>query len=226
MENVRKGKGLIDDMETAMLEAGVPDWYIWSCKQIKYMFPKAHAVAYVMMAYRIAFFKVYYKEAYYATFFSIRATDFDYSTMCHGKHHLDQQILLLKAKEIKAKNREIDPETNMPQKFTKKEKDTIKDMKIVQEMYARGIDFMPVDLYIVDANKFQIFDGKIMPALSSIQGLGDKAAENLVAERDKGRFISIEDLRNRTKISKTVIEVMKDNGILEGMQESNQLSLF
>jgi len=226
MENVRKGKGLIPEMESAMKEANVPEWYIWSCKQIRYMFPKAHAVAYVMMAYRIAYYKVYYKEAYYATYFSIRATDFDYGTMCHGKHHLEQHMQLLKAKESRAKSREVDPEEGGLQKFTKKEKDTIKDMKIVQEMYARGIEFLPLDLYTVDAKKFQIIDGKIMPALSALQGLGEKAAENIVLERDKGPFISIEDLRVRTKISKTVIEIMKDNGILDGMQESNQLSLF
>lgn len=226
MENVRKGKGLVPDMETAMKEASVPEWYIWSCQQIRYMFPKAHAVAYVMMAYRIAYYKVYYKEAYYATYFSIRATDFDYGTMCHGKHHLEQHMQLLKAKESRAKGREVDPDEGGLQKFTKKDKDTIKDMKIVQEMYARGIEFLPMDLYTVDAKKFQIIDGKIMPALSALQGLGEKAAENLVLEREKGPFISIEDLRVRTKISKTVIEIMKDNGILDGMQESNQLSLF
>ncbi len=226
MESVRKGKGLKPDMEEAMLEAGIPDWYIWSCKQIKYMFPKAHAVAYVMMAYRIAYFKVHHKEAYYATFFSIRATDFNYETMCHGKHQLEEHLNILKQKEKRAKSREIDPATGAPTKFTKKEKDTIKDMKLVQEMYARGIEFLPIDLYTVDAKKFQIIDGMIMPALSALQGMGEKAAENLVIERDKGKFISIEDMRERTKISKTVIEMMKNNGILDGMQESNQLSLF
>lgn len=226
MESVRKGKGLSPDMEEAMTANGVPDWYIWSCKQIKYMFPKAHAVAYVMMAYRIAYFKVYHKEAYYTAFFSIRATDFDYETMCHGKHQLEQHLAILKARETMAKNREIDPETGHVAKFTAKEKDTIKDMKIVQEMYARGIEFLPIDLYTVSDKKFQIIDGKIMPSLAALKGLGEKAAENLILEREKGPFISIDDMRERTKISKTVIEMMKRNGILDGLQESNQLSLF
>lgn len=226
MEGVRKGKGLTPDMEEAMLENGVPEWYVWSCKQIKYMFPKAHAVAYVMMAYRIAYFKVHHKEAYYATFFSIRATAFDYETMCHGKHQLEEHINILKAKEKRAKSREMDPETGMVTKFTKKEQDSIKDMKLVQEMYARGVTFMPIDIYQVHNKKFLIIDGEIMPALSALQGMGEKAAEALIVEREKGRFISIEDLQQRSKISKTVIEMMKNNGILDGLQESNQLSLF
>lgn len=226
MEGVRKGRGLTPDMEEAMKANGVPDWYIWSCKQIKYMFPKAHAVAYVMMAYRIAYFKVYHKEAYYATYFSIRAKDFNYETMCHGKHHLEEHLKMLKDKERRAKNREMDPETGAVTKFTNKEKDSIKDMKMVQEMYARGIEFEPIDLYEVDDKRHRIIDGKIMPSLSSLQGMGEKAAEALIQERDKGRFISIEDLQQRTKISKTVIELMKNNGILDGLQESNQLSLF
>lgn len=226
MESVRKGKGLKPEMEEAMIENGVPDWYIWSCKQIKYMFPKAHAVAYVMMAYRIAFFKVYHKEAYYATYFSIRAKDFNYETMCHGKHHLEEHLKILKDKEKRAKSREIDPETGVVAKFSNKDKDSIKDMKMVQEMYARGIEFLPIDLYKVHDKRHQIFDGKIMPSLSSLQGMGEKAAEALIIERDKDKFISIEDLQKRTKISKTVIELMKNNGILDGFQESNQLSLF
>ncbi len=226
MESVRKGKGLTPDMEEAMLANDVPDWYIWSCKQIKYMFPKAHAVAYVMMAYRIAYFKVHHKEAYYTTYFSIRAKDFDYETMCHGKHQLEEHLAALKLKEKRAKNREMDPENGQVAKFSNKEKDSIKDMKMVQEMYARGIEFLPIDLYTVDDKRFRIIDGKIMPALSAFQGMGEKAAEAIILEREKGRFISIEDLQQRTKISKTVIEMMKNNGILDGLQESNQVSLF
>ena len=226
MEKVRKGKGIEPNMEEAMLESKVPTWYIESCKKIKYMFPKAHAVAYVMMAYRIAYFKVYYKEAYYATYFSIRATDFNYETMCHGKHYLEENIKTLLDKEKKAKSRKIDPTTNIIFEFTKKNKDTIKDMKIVREMYARGIEFEPIDIYVVKAKDHQILNGKIMPALSSIPGLGEKAAEALIREREKSEFISIEDMRDRTKISKTVIELMKNNNLLDGMQESNQLSLF
>jgi len=226
MESVRKGKGLQLEMEGAMEVAKIPTWYVDSCKKIKYMFPKAHAVAYVMMAYRIAYFKVYYKEAYYATYFSVRATDFNYETMCHGKHYLEERIKVLREKEKNAKNRKIDPETGTITKFTKKDKDTIKDMKIVQEMYARGIEFEPIDLYKVKAKAYQVIEGKIMPALSALPGLGEKAAEALVRERKKSKFISIEDMRERTKMSKTVIELMKRNNLLDNMQESNQISLF
>ncbi|MCT4545427.1 MAG: PolC-type DNA polymerase III [Vallitalea sp.] len=211
MESVRKGKGLKPEWEDIMKENNVPDWYIWSCKQIKYMFPKAHAVAYVMMAYRIAYFKVYFAKAYYAAYFSIRASDFDYEIMCHGKDKVDNYI-----NEYKSRINDL----------SKKEKDTLKDMKIVQEMYARGIDFIPIDLYKVKAKLFQVFDDGIMPSLSAIQGLGEKAADNIVLAREDGEFLSIDELRQRTKISKTVIEVMRKNNILDGMPESNQLSLF
>jgi DNA polymerase-3 subunit alpha (Gram-positive type) len=211
MESVRKGKGLKSEWEEAMIETGIPDWYIWSCKQIKYMFPKAHAVAYVMMAFRIAYFKVHYPKAYYTAFYSIRASDFDYELMCHGKNKLDQHI-----EEYKRKGNDM----------SKKEKDTLKDMKIVQEMYARGINFVPIDLYQVKSKHFQIMEEGIMPSLSAIDGLGDKAAENIVEARNDGMFLSIDDFRQRTKVSKTVIEIMQNNGILVGLPQSNQLSLF
>lgn len=218
MESVRKGKGLKEEWIETMKENNVPDWYIWSCNQIKYMFPKAHAVAYVMMAYRIAYFKVYYPIAYYTAFFSIRASNFDYEMMCKGKDQLEAHL-----KDLKERDKLPD---HAPNKLTKKEKDMIKDMRIVQEMYARGIDFMPIDLYKVDATRFQIFNDKIMPSLSAIDGLGDKAAINIVEARKDGPFVSIEDLRERTKLTKTVLEVMKQNGILEGMSDTNQMSLF
>ena len=211
MESVRKGKGLKPEWEEAMKNNGIPDWYIWSCKQIKYMFPKAHAVAYVMMAFRIAYFKVFYPKAYYTAFFSIRASDFDYEIMCHGKDKLDKTIQLYKQRG---------------NDLSKKEKDTLKDMKIVQEMYARGIEFLPIDIYSVKAKHFQIINDKIMPSLSAIQGLGEKAAENIVEARKDGEFLSIEDFRQRTKVSKTVIEIMQKNRILTNLPESNQLSLF
>jgi DNA polymerase-3 subunit alpha (Gram-positive type) len=213
MESVRKGKGLKPEMEEIMIKNGVPDWYIWSCKQIKYMFPKAHAVAYVMMAYRIAYFKVYYPLEYYATYYSIRSSNFDYEIMCNGKEQLEEYLKDYKDRLSR-------------DELSKKEKDTIKDMHIVQEMYARGFEFTPIDLYTVDAKKFQIFDGKIMASLSAIQGLGEKAAENIVMAREDGEFLSVEDLRNRTKVTKTVIEVMQKNKIINNMQETNQLSLF
>lgn len=218
MESVRKGKGLKEEWVEVMKENNVPDWYIWSCNQIRYMFPKAHAVAYVMMAYRIAYFKVYYPMAYYAAYFSIRASNIDYEIMCQGKDQLESHLRDLKEKEKLS-------DTSMV-KITKKEKDMIKDMRIVQEMYARGIEFMPIDLYTVDSKRFQIIDNKIMPSLGTIEGLGGKAAINLIKARTDGDFISIEDLRERTKVTKTVIEIMEKNGILDGMSRTNQLSLF
>ncbi|HWT26619.1 MAG TPA: PolC-type DNA polymerase III, partial [Mobilitalea sp.] len=164
MESVRKGKGLTPEMETDMVAAGVPDWYIWSCKQIKYMFPKAHAAAYVMMAFRIAFFKVYYPLAYYAAYFSIRASAFNYELMCLGRNVLEQHMADYKRRY---------------NTLSKKEQDGYKDMRIVQEMYARGFNFMPIDIYSAKAHHFQIVGDKLMPALSTIDGLGDKAADGV-----------------------------------------------
>jgi DNA polymerase-3 subunit alpha (Gram-positive type) len=211
MESVRKGKGLKPEWEAAMLDANVPPWYIWSCKKIKYMFPKAHAAAYVMMAWRIAYFKVFYPLAYYAAFFSIRATAFNYELMCQGREKLEYFI------------RDYE---NRKDSLTKKELDTVKDMKIVQEMYARGFTFLAIDLYRVKANHFQIMDGMLMPSLSTIEGLGDKAADAVEEAVKDGKFLSKDDFRQRTKVSKTVIELMSDLGILKGLPTSNQLSLF
>lgn len=211
MESVRKGKGLKPEWEEEMEAHNVPDWYIWSCKKIKYMFPKAHAAAYVMMAWRIAYCKVFYPLAYYAAFFSIRATSFSYELMCQGKEKLNYFLAdYEKRKET----------------LTKKEQDTIKDMKIVQEMYARGFEFMPMDIFQAQAHLFQIIDGKLMPSLDSIEGLGDKAADAVVEAAKDGPFLSKDDLRQRTKVSKTVIDLMDDLGILGDLPESNQLSLF
>lgn len=212
MESVRKGKGLKPEWEEEMLKYGVPDWYIWSCKKIKYMFPKAHAAAYVMMAWRIAWYKIFHPLAYYTAFFSIRASSFSYELMCQGKERLEYHM-----KEIMSKGKENQ---------TAKEQDTLKDMRLVQEMYARGIDFMPIDLAVADDKKFQIIDGKIMPALSAIDGLGEKAAEGIVTAIKDGPFLSKEDFRNRAKVSKTVTDKMSELGILGDLSESNQLDLF
>ena len=211
MESVRKGKGLKDEWIEEMKAHDVPDWYIWSCQKIKYMFPKAHAAAYVMMAWRIAYCKVYYPLAYYAAFFSIRATAFNYELMCQGKEKLNYFI----------KDYEKRKDT-----LTKKEQDTVKDMRIVQEMYARGFTFLPLDVYTAKARYFQIIDGKLMPALNPIEGLGDKAAEAIEDAAKQGAFLSKDDFRQRTKVSKTVIDLMSDLGLLEGLPETNQLSLF
>ena len=211
MESVRKGKGLKPQWEEEMAKHGVPDWYVWSCKKIKYMFPKAHAAAYVMMAYRIAYCKVFYPLAYYAAYFSIRASAFSYELMCQGPEKLEYYMKLYQSKG---------------DAMTNKEQDTVKDMKIVREMYARGFSFTPIDIYRAEASRFQIIDGKLMPSLSSIDGMGDKAAEAVVEAAKNGPFLSKDDFRSRTKVSKTVIDLMGDLGLLGDLPESNQLSLF
>ena len=211
MESVRKGKGLKPEWEQAMIEHGVPDWYIWSCKKIKYMFPKAHAAAYVMMAWRIAWFKINRPLAYYAAFFSIRAPGFDYELMCLG-----EERLLMHMKDYENRMNEL----------SKKEQDEYKDMKVVREMYERGFEFMPIDIYRAQATRFQVIDGKLMPSLSSIDGMGDKAAEGIVDAVKDGKFLSRQDFRERAKVSKTLTDLLADLGILKGLPESNQLSLF
>ncbi len=211
MESVRKGKGLKPEWIEAMKKEGVEDWYIESCTLIKYMFPKAHAAAYVMMAWRIAYCKINYPLAYYAAFFSIRASAFSYEIMCQGKERLAFYIADYKRRS---------------DKLSKKEQDTVKDMRIVQEMYARGFEFLPVDIYKAQAHKFQIMDGKLMPALSTIEGLGDKAADQLYEAAKDGPFLSKDDLKTRSKLSRSVIDLMGDLGLLGDMPESNQLSLF
>lgn len=211
MESVRKGKGLTPDMEEAMLKEGVPDWYIWSCKRIKYMFPKAHAAAYVMMAFRIAYFKVYYPLAYYAAYFSIRASAFNYELMCLGRERLERYIA-----DYKRRSNEL----------TKKEQDCYKDMRIVQEMYARGFDFVPLDIYTAKAHHFQIIGNKLMPSFSTIDGLGDKAADAVVEAVKDGKFLSRDDFRSRTKVSSTVVDLMVDLGLLSELPISNQISLM
>ena len=211
MESVRKGKGLRPEWEQTMRDNNVPEWYIWSCKQISYMFPKAHAAAYVMMAYRIAWYKIYHPLAYYAAYFSIRATNFSYETMCMGKERLEYYMDEIRRKGDAA---------------SKKEQDSIKDMKIVQEMYARGFDFEPIDIYRAKAHRFQIIDGKLMPSLATIDGLGDKAADAVVEAAAQGRFLSKDDFRDRTKVSKTGIDFMSDLGLFGDIPQSNQMSLF
>jgi len=211
MESVRKGKGLKPEWIEAMKAAGVEDWYIESCTLIKYMFPKAHAAAYVMMAWRIAYCKINYPLAYYAAYFSIRASAFSYELMCQGKERLSYYMNDYKRRS---------------DSLSKKEQDTMKDMHIVQEMYARGFAFLPVDIYRAKAHRFQIIDGKLMPSLSTIEGLGDKAADQLESAAKNGPFLSRDDLRQRSKLSKTVIDLMGDLGLLGDMPESNQLSLF
>ncbi len=211
MESVRKGKGLKKEWEEEMRKHNVPDWYIWSCNKIKYMFPKAHAAAYVMMAWRIAYCKVFYPLAYYAAYFSIRATGFNYEIMCQGKERL---AYFQKDYERRKES------------LTKKEQDVCRDMKIVQEMYARGFTFLPIDIYRAKPDRFQIIDGRLMPALNTIEGMGDNAAIAVAEAAKDGKFLSKDDFRQRTKVTKTVIDLMADLGLLGDMPESNQLSLF
>ena len=211
MESVRKGKGLKPEWEEAMQEKGVPDWYIWSCKKIKYMFPKAHAAAYVMMAWRIAYCKINHPLAYYASFFSIRASAFSYELMCQGQKHLENVMADYK--------RRWDT-------LAKKEQDSYKDMKIVQEMYARGFDFIPIDIFTAHSRNFQIVGEKLMPSLNSIDGLGEKAADAIVEAAKDGAFLSKDDFRQRTKVSKTVVDLMDSLQLLGNLPESNQISLF
>ena len=216
MENVRKGnvaKGKCakwEEWKEDMKAHGVPDWYIWSCKKIKYMFPKAHAAAYVMMAWRISYFKVNYPLQYYAAFFSIRASAFSYEMMCFGKEKVLYHINMIQS---------IDKN-----KRTAKDEDKLKDLKLVLEMYARGFEFMPIDIYVADDIRFQVIDGKIMPSLASIEGMGEKAAKQLKDAAGKGKFISKEDLQAHSKIGKSAIDKLSELGILDGMPDTNQLT--
>ena len=219
MERVRKGtvaKGKCKEwsqFKKDMLEHDVPEWYIWSCERIKYMFPKAHAAAYVMMAYRIAYCKINYPLAYYAAYFGIRASAFSYELMGQGK-----EKLLYHMKEYKRK-----AELNQ---LSKKDQDTLKDMKNVLEMYARGFDFLPIDIYKSKASKFQIVGDKLLPPFNTIDGMGDKAAEAMEIAAKDGPYLSKDDFRQRTKVSKTLVDLMADMGLLGDLPETNQLSLF
>ena len=218
METVRKGKALKDPAKWAeyvalMKEHNVPDWYIKSCEKIKYMFPKAHAAAYVTNAFRIAWFKVHIPLAYYAAYYSIRAKAFDASCMIFGKEKVKNKM-----KEIEMKNQK--------KEATKAELDMYDDLEIVLEMYERGFEFLPVDLYESEATKFKVQDNKLRPPLNSIPGFGSVAAQGIVDARKDGKFMSIDDLKIRAKIGASGADLLKEFGCLEGMSQSNQLSLF
>ena len=211
MEDVRKGKGLKEEYEEIMKENSVPLWYVNSCKKIKYMFPKAHAAAYVMMAFRIAWFKVHYPEAFYVTYFTVRADDFDAELMTNGKEKVMRKI-----KELEG----------IGNAMTQKEKNVLTILEVANEMYARDIKFLPVDIYESDAIQFQITPLGIRPPLNALAGLGETAAKNIVESRKGGKFLSVDELRINSKISKAVIEILKENGCLDGMPDSNQISFF
>ena len=212
MENVRKGKGLKPEHIEQMRENNVPEWYIGSCQKIKYMFPKAHAVAYVMMSFRLAYCKVHYPEAFYATYFTTKAEDFD------------ADLILKGLPAIKSKINEIE---SLGNNATSKDKNMLTVLEVALEMYARGIKILPVDIYKSDAKKFKVVGEKLLlPPMIALQGVGENAALNIQKERENGEFISKEELRKRTKISKTVIETLTNHGSLKNMSDENQLSLF
>ena len=216
METVRKGKALKDpekwaEFVSVMKEHEVPEWYIKSCEKIKYMFPKAHAAAYVTNAFRIAWFKVHQPKAYYAAYFTIRADEFDSDIMCYGKE------------KVLNKMKEIDLAGNSA---TTKDKNMYAILELVLEMYERGIKFLPIDLYKSHATKFLVEEDGIRPPLNSIPGLGTVAAEGIDMAKKDGKFMSIDDMKIRSKIGKSVIELLEKVGCLKGMSQSNQMSLF
>lgn len=211
MENVRKGRGLSPEDEQDMRSLRVEEWYIESCNKIKYMFPKAHAAAYVMMSFRIAYYKVYFPEAFYSTYFTIKASDFDSDVVIKGKEFVKNRI-----KELE----------NLGYDITTKEKNLLTVLEVVLEMYARGYKIQNVDLYKSHSDKFIIDENGILPPLKSLEGLGENVARKIVEERNIKKFISREDLVNRGKVSKPALEVLINHGCLEKLPESNQISLF
>jgi DNA polymerase-3 subunit alpha (Gram-positive type) len=211
MESVRKGKGLTDDMEAEMRKNEVPEWYIDSCKKIKYMFPKAHAAAYVLMGVRVAYFKVHHPILYYAAYFTVRAEDFDLEAMVKGSN-----ALRMKIDEINGKG--LDAST--------KEKNVLTVLELCLEMCERGFSFKNVDLYRSSASEFIIDGNSLIPPFNAIPGLGTNAAFNIVKARETGEFLSKEDLQQRGKVSKTILEFLDNQGCLESLPDQNQLSLF
>jgi DNA polymerase-3 subunit alpha (Gram-positive type) len=211
MEFVRKGRGLKDEWITEMKKHGVPDWYIESCKKIKYMFPKAHAAAYVLMAIRIAYFKVHYPIYFYAAYFSVRASDFDLESMIQGSDSIRRRI-----ESIYEKGNDATP----------KEKSLLTVLEVALEMCERGYSFQNVDLYKSSATDFLVDGDTLIPPFNAVDGLGTNAALNVVEARKDGEFLSKEDLQERSKISKTVLDYLDKLGCLDGMADKNQLSLF
>lgn len=211
MEFVRKGKGLKDEWITEMKKHGVPDWYIESCKKIKYMFPKAHAAAYVLMAVRIAYFKVHHPIFFYAAYLTVRASDYELDTMVKGSETIKQRI-----ESIAIKGNEMSP----------KEKGLLTVLEVTLEMSQRGYSLKKVDLYKSSATEFIVDGDALIPPFNAVDGLGTNAALNIVKAREEGEFLSKEDLRERSRISKTVLEYLDNHGCLAGMEDKNQLSLF
>ena len=214
MERVRKGKGIPAEDVEILKAHGVPDWYIDSCQKIKYLFPRAHATAYVMMAYRIAYCKVHYPLAYYAAYFSIRADEFDADEIIKGKSH------------VKARIKELEKIVQSKSSDTKKDEDTLAVFQLAYEMFLRGFKIERVDLYESDAEKFIVLKDSLRPPLNSLVGVGTVAANSIVEARKAGKFQSIDDLKNRAGISKTTIAALQEHGCLKNLQATNQISLF
>ena len=212
MEKVRKGKPLSDEILEYMRENGVPEWYIESCLKIQYLFPKAHAVAYCLMSYRIAYYKVYYPEAFYATYFNTKINDFKYSTIIRGLESIQKSL------------KEVEGSFDLSQR----DKQIRTVLEVAEEMAAREIKLEKADIYKSDAKKFLLSDrkGYILPPLSAVDGVSEAMAIDIVNEREKGEFISLEDLKTRTSVNKNAINSLKSLGIIDGIQEKNQMSLF
>lgn len=211
MEHVRKGRGIPDEWQVKMKEAEVPDWYIQSCLKIKYMFPRAHAAAYDLMALRVAYFKVYFPLVYYSAYFSVRAEDFDVVAMSRGKE------------SVKSRMKEI---TDQGMDASAKEKNLLTVLELANEMLERGFDFKMIDLEKSDANQWLIEGNTLIAPFNAAPGLGLNVAKQIVAAREDKPFLSKEDLAKRGKVSKTLIDFMTENGVLEGLPDENQLSLF
>ena len=211
MESVRKGRGVTEEMEAAMRSINTPEWFIDSCKKIKYMFPRAHAAAYVMMAFRVAYYKVHMPLAFYAVYLSVRADAFDIAAAQGGA-----QAVLDNIKALKKKGNDIE----------QKEADLLTILEVVYEMNLRGIQLLPVDLYKSDARNFRIEDGKLRPPFSSIAGVGETAADAVAQAGRAGPYLSVEDFRARSGANSAVVQALRDLGVLSGLPETNQLTLF
>ena len=210
MEKVRKGKPLTEEDEAKMRSHGLPEWYIDSCNKIKYMFPKAHAVAYVMLSFRLSWYKLHYPEAFYATFFTTKKADFDYAIITSGLEAIEKRIDDIKTLEY----------------TTQKQNDELRVLTVAREMYLRGIKCECADIYSSDKSKFKITQGAIIPPLTVIPNLGDAVAESIVYERDHGDFLSLDDLVQRTKLTRTSLKFMREHNIVEELQDTNQISMF
>ena len=214
MESVRKGKGLTPEWEEEMIAAGVPEWYIGSCKKIKYMFPKAHAAAYVMSAIRLGWYKVHIPIAFYCAMFTVAPGGFDAEIVMGGRSRVQATI------------KDIEQRTKEKKEVTPKEQASIPTLQLINEAMARGIKFLPINIIKSESSAFVPENGAIRMPFSALAGLGENAAANIVAAREEEPFFSVEDLQIRAKLTKSVIEVLRNNKVLEGLDETDQLSFF